>query len=82
MAASGKPSSSRSRARALWLSGTLNCSVKVPPPVAARKNTVAITRTQPAMVRHGCLALVIPMLRVNLFMIGPFGIGVDLMARS
>ena len=34
------------------------------------------------MVRQGCLALVMAMLRVNLFMVGPFGIGVDLMARS
>ena len=34
------------------------------------------------MVRHGCLALAIAMPRVNLFMIVPFGIGVDLMARS
>ena len=52
--------------------GRLNCSVKVPPPAAARKNTVAITRTQPAMVRQGCLALVIAMPRVNLSMIVPF----------
>jgi hypothetical protein len=40
------------------------------------------TTAQPVMVRQGCLALVIAMLRVNLFMIGPLGIVVDLMARS
>ena len=34
------------------------------------------------MVRHGCLALAIAMLRVNLFMVVPFGIGVDLMAAK
>ena len=37
LAASGKPSSSRSRARALWLSGALNCSVKVPPPAGGEE---------------------------------------------
>ena len=70
-AASGKPSSSRSRARALWLSGALNSSAKVPPPAAASRKTVPITRTQPAMVRQGCRALVIAMPRVNLSMIVP-----------
>jgi hypothetical protein len=38
--------------------------------------------TQLVMVRHGCPALARAMLRVNLFMVVPLGIGVDLMARS
>ena len=69
-------------ARALWLPGAAKSSVNVPPPLAARNSTATRTRTQPAMVRHGCLALAMAMLRVNLFMVVPFGIGVDLMARS
>ena len=71
LAASGKFSSSRSRARALWLPGAAKSSAKVPPPLAARKSTVPITRAQVAMVRQGCLALAIAMPRVNLSMIVP-----------
>ena len=54
LAASGKFSSSSSRARALWLPGAEKSSTKVPPPLAARKNIVPITTTHDAMVRHGC----------------------------
>ena len=77
LAASGKFSSSRSMARALWLPGAEKSSVKVPPAAPARKNMAPMTRTQEAMVRQGCLALVMAMLRVNLSMVVPFEVWVD-----
>ena len=72
LAASGKLSSSRSMARALWLPGDAKSSVKVLPEAAPRKSMAPMTRIQAAMVRHGCLALVIAMLRVNLSIVLPF----------
>jgi len=42
----------------------------------------ATTRTQLAMVRQGCLALAMAMLRVNLFIVVPFALGGCLMTRN
>ena len=64
-------------ARSLWLPLALKASMKAPPPLPARANTAPSTTTQLAMVRHGCLALAMAMLRVNLFMIVPFADRVD-----
>ena len=72
LSASGKFWSSSFMARALWLPGASKSSVKVPPPMAARKRTVPMTRIQVAIVRQGRLALAIAMPRVNLSMILPF----------
>ncbi len=51
--------------------------MKPPPPLPARANTAPRTTTQVAMVRQGCLALAMAMLRVNLFMVVPFADRVD-----
>ena len=64
-------------ARSLWLPFALKASMKPPPPLPARANTAPRTTTQVAMVRQGCLALAMAMLRVNLFMVVPFADRVD-----
>ena len=64
-------------ARSLWLPFALKASMKAPPPLPARANTAPRTTTQVAMVRQGCLALAMAMLRVNLFMVVPFADRVD-----
>ena len=64
-------------ARSLWLPLALKASMKAPPPLPARTNTAPRTTTQAAMVRQGCLALAMAMLRVNLFMVVPFAVRVD-----
>jgi hypothetical protein len=61
-------------ARSLWLPFELKSSMKPPPPLLARANTAPRTTTQLAMVRHGCLALAMATLRVNLSMMVPFAV--------
>ena len=67
-------------ARSLSLPWAEKSSMKLPPPLTARKATPTRTRIQVVRVRQGCWALAMATARVNLFMVVPLE-GVQVAAK-